>query len=323
MIDKALRTYGVDPQPLLLRAGIDFGEASLPEARLPSARMYALHRLSIEVTGDPCFGLIMAEQMQPANLHGLGFAWLASDSLLDALERLVRFSQLINNVARLRLDRTEQTIELVVYDLEKLPDFPDSVIDFAMAMFLRMCRITAGSGIHPVRVDLVHARPTCDAEFKRVFCPAINFNAADNRLCFDRVTLETHLPSGNPGLARINDQTVIDYLARFDQENTSMQVRTRIIEQLPAGTPRQDNIATELNLSLRSLQRKLKDEGTGFKELLDSTRRELAMHYVRETHRSLGEISYLLGFSEPGNFTRAFKRWTGLTPQEFRENGGS
>ncbi len=321
LVYKALRSYGVDPEPLFRKAGIDYSEASLPEARLPSARLYELHRLSVELTGDPCFGLKVAEQMQPANLHGLGFAWLASDSLLDALERLVRFSTLINNVARLRLERTEQTIELVAYDLDRLPNYPDSVVDTTMAVFLRMCRITAGSIINPVRIDLSHPRPACASEFDRVFCAPIEFNAADNRLCFDRRTVEESLPTANPELARINDQAIIDYLARFDRNNISLQIRTRIIEQLPAGTPRQPHIARELNISLRSMQRKLKDEGTSFNELIDSTRRELAMHYIRETHRPLGEISYLLGFSEPSNFTRAFRRWTGLTPQEFRGNG--
>jgi AraC-like DNA-binding protein len=282
-----------------------------------------MHRLSVDATGDPCFGLKMAEQMQPANLHGLGFAWLASDSLLDALERLVRFSKLIDSVVRLRLDRTEQTIELVACDLDKLPDRPASVIDAKAAVFLRMCRITAGSSINPVRVNLTHSRPACDNEFNNVFCAPVEFNAADNRLCFDKASLEARLPSGNPELARINDQSVIDYLARFDRDNTSIQVRTRIIEQLPAGSPQQASIARELNISLRSMQRKLKVEGTSFKQLLDSTRRELAMHYVRETHRPLGEISYLLGFSEPSNFTRAFKRWTGVTPQEFRDKAGN
>jgi AraC-like DNA-binding protein len=319
LIDKALRTYGIDPGPLFLTAGIDFREATRPDARLPTVRLSELHRRIVDVTGDRCFGLKMAAQMQPANLHGLGFSWLASDSLLDALERLVRFSKLINNVARLRLETSERTIELVLYDLDKLPAATDSAIDSALAVFLRMCRIAAGNSINPLRVDLSHSRPPCHHEFARVFCAPVAFNATDNRLCFDRASLEASLPSAHPELARINDQTVIDYLARFDRDNTSMRVRTRLIEQLPSGTPRQGSIARELNIGLRSMQRKLKDEGTSFNDLLDSTRRELAMHYVRESHRSLGEVAYLLGFAEPGSFTRAFRRWAGVTPQAFRE----
>jgi len=257
--------------------------------------------------------------MQPANLHGLGFAWLASDSLREALERLVRFSKLISNVIRFGLEATPQSMDLVVRDLERLPGIPDSSIDSAMAVLLRMCRITAGHAIDPLRVDLTHPRPSCSSEFDQLFRAPVNFGAADNRMCFDKSVLETHLTSSNPELARINDQAVIEYLARFDRNDMAMQVRTRLIERLPAGTPRQDEIARDLNISLRSMQRKLQDAGTSYRELLDKTRSELAMHYVRETHRQLGEVAYLLGFSEPGSFTRAFRRWTGASPLEYRE----
>ena len=109
----------------------------------------------------------------------------------------------------------------------------------------------------------------------------------------------------------MNDQTVIDYLARFDRENITMQVRSKIIEQLPEGRPSQGDIAVKLNTSLRSLQRRLRDQDTSFKELLSNTQQELALSYIRDSSRSIGEITYLLGFSEPSNFTRAFKRWTG------------
>ncbi|MEA2094390.1 MAG: helix-turn-helix transcriptional regulator, partial [Pseudomonadota bacterium] len=109
-----------------------------------------------------------------------------------------------------------------------------------------------------------------------------------------------------------------DYLARFDRANITMQVRSKIIEQLHDGAPKQEDIAGTLHVSLRSLQRKLKDEHTSYKTLLENTRQQLAMQYLRDSQRSIGEITYLLGFAEPSNFTRAFRRWTGQSPGEFR-----
>ena len=162
--------------------------------------------------------------------------------------------------------------------------------------------------------------PPCKAEFAEMFGPSIEYNAADNRLCFDNEQINRPLTTANPELARINDQTVVDYLARFDRSSIAMQVRSRIIEQLPDGIPRQENIAETLHVSLRSLQRRLKEEETSYKDLLEDTRQALALQYLRESHRSIGEITYLLGFSEPSNFTRAFKRWTGKTPAEHRSN---
>jgi AraC-like DNA-binding protein len=96
-------------------------------------------------------------------------------------------------------------------------------------------------------------------------------------------------------------------------------VRSKLIERLPDGNIGEEEIASALNLSLRSLQRKLKAQDVSFKQLLDDTRRDLGLQYVRNPHHSLIEIAFLLGFAEPGNFTRAFKRWYGMSPSKYRQ----
>ena len=154
-----------------------------------------------------------------------------------------------------------------------------------------------------------------------MFGCCIEYSADAHRLSFDATLANTPLPTAQPELARLNDQTVIDYLARYEHNNLAMQVRAKIIEGLPDGGPSQEKIAQTLNTSLRSLQRRLRDEDTNFKNLLSETRQQLALQYISDSSRSIGEITYLLGFSEPSNFTRAFKRWTGKTPAEYREHG--
>jgi AraC-like DNA-binding protein len=187
-----------------------------------------------------------------------------------------------------------------------------------MASFLRMCRMTAGNAVTPLRVSFQRPPPPCPGDFADLFGPDIRYDAVDNRLCFARSLVEAPLAMANPELARLNDQTVIDYLARCDSASVTMQVRSRIIELLPDGRPSQDAIAESLHMSLRSLQRKLKNENTSFTTLLNETQQQLAMQYIRDSHRSIGEITYLLGYSEPGSFTRAFRRWTGKSPLQFR-----
>jgi AraC-like DNA-binding protein len=319
LLAQALRSRDVDPAPLFAAAGIDMPGAADPGIRVPTIRMQTLWRLAVEATGDPCLGLVAARHFQPAALHGLGFAWLASDTLQAALERLVRYSRFINTATDFRLEKTADSVDLVIrISREQWPDFVFAAADLAMAAFLRMCRITASHSIMPLQVSLQRPEPPCARSFTEIFGPNIRYGAPDNRLSFDRALVEAPLAMANPELARLNDQTVIDYLARYDSQTITMQVRAKIIERLPDGRPGQEAIADSLHLSLRSLQRKLQNEGTSFTALLNETQQELAIQYVRESHRSIGEITYLLGYSEPGSFTRAFRRWTGKSPLQFR-----
>jgi len=320
LIAQTLRSCGCDPAPLFAAAGIDMDEATDPNARISMARMQTLWRLSVEKTGIPEFGLTVAKQFQPSYLHGLGFAWLASDTLHDALGRLVRYSRIINVLPDFSLEDSDNTIDLVI----RVPDlgqgFVHAATDAGMCVFLRMCQITAGTNIMPEHTTFQRPTPVDPAPYVAMFGPNIEFGAEVHRLCFDRKVANTRLLSANPELARLNDQAVIDYLARYDRASITMQVRSKIIECLPDGRPNQGDIAENLHTSLRSLQRRLRDEETTFKDLLSETQQDLALHYIRETHRSIGEITYLLGFSEPSNFTRAFKRWTGKSPAEYRES---
>jgi AraC-like DNA-binding protein len=323
LIAQSLRTYDCDPAPLFAAAGIDMATIADANSRYPVTQTQKLWKLAVEKTRDPSFGLKTAELFQPAAMRGLGLAWLASDSLRDALNRLVRFSRFLSTGSVVWLEEIDERVDLVITGPEKFPGFAFAAIDLGMAAFLRMCQITVGQPIHPVLVTLQRARPEDTEPFERVFRSPIEYEAPANRLCFDKAIVDAPTATPSPELARINDQTVIDYLARFDRSSIAMQVRAQIIEQLPDGTPHQDAIAQSLHVSLRSLQRRLKDEDTSFKQLLEGTRRELALQYIRESHRPIGEITYLLGFSEHSNFTRAFKRWTGYSPAEFRDSNGS
>lgn len=319
LIEKALQAYGCDPAPLFAKAGIKRNVSFNPDARIATTRLQALWKYSVAETCDPCFGLTVAGQFQPAAMHGLGFAWLASDTLRDAFNRLVRFSRFLNPLLRAEIDDGRNTIDLVIRGGESA-NIVFASLDLAMAVFLRMCRITVGEHVVPVRACLRRPDPGCNERFAATFAAPIEYEAHDNRLCFDPQLVNRPLMTGNPELARINDQAVIDYLARFDRANITMKVRAGIIEQLPGGTPDQSSIARVLHVSTRSLQRRLRDEQTSFRYLLDETRRELAMQYIRQGYRSLGEVAFLLGFSEPGNFTRAFRRWTGRSPKEYRDS---
>ena len=320
LLAETLRDCDIDPARLFSQANIDLSAVKDPDTRVPTHRMLDLWNLSIAATDNPCLGLLVARHFQPAVLHGLGFAWLASDTLLNALNRLVHYSRIIVTTLEIGLEEHPDTTDVFFIAPHNFPNDVHAPIDLGMAMLLHMCQVTAGEPLLPVHTTFQRPAPPCRAEFDGLFGPSIEYDAPVNRMSFDSHLVNRPLGTAHPELARINDQAVVDYLARYDRSCIAMQVCSKIIEQLPDGIPSQENIADTLHLGLRSLQRRLKEEETSFKYLLEDIRHSLAEQYLRERHHSIGEITYLLGFSSPSSFTRAFKRWTGKTPVEYRQN---
>jgi len=325
MIARTLDNYGISGTDLFKEANIDLSSPNDPENRVPSINMQKAWHLSVQATNDPCFGLAVAKNIQPAALHGLGFSWIASDTLKDALNRLVRYYRILVNAGEIVLEEKDKTLFLWL----KIPEHGGRIayasLDMGLGMFVQLCRLTAGPSFSPIRVEFQRQDPENEKEgsskeFTDYFDCEIAYGQQENKIGFSVEDLEKHLPTANSALARANDQIVIDYLARFEKHNITNQIRSTVIEQLPSGVPSQENIASQLHQSVRSLQRRLKEEGTTFKQLVDQVRQELAKQYLKEHQRSIGEITYMLGFTEPSNFTRAFKRWVGVSPQQFRES---
>ncbi|MFQ5643736.1 MAG: AraC family transcriptional regulator [Thiogranum sp.] len=321
LIGCTLKDYGISVEGIFRDAGLDPDTVVSPDVRYPFSKMQCMWRLAVERTGDPCFGLAVAEHIRPQALHGLGFMWLSSDTLLDALERLVKYQRMISTVVDISMQETKASVQLNVSIRHSSVDIEHASLDAAAGVFVNMCRMATCETFNPTRLTLKRPRPDCAERFEALFRSPVEFGAESNVLYFDPGILREPLPGANPELARANDRIVIDYLGRFDKENVSMQVRSRLIELLPGGQPTQKDIASSLNLSVRNLQRRLRAEGASFKRLLDDTRKDLAAQYIQDSHRRIGEITYLLGFSEPSNFTRAFRRWTGVSPNEFRRRG--
>lgn len=317
---KTLSQYGLNPAPILRQAGLDPYHPTSPDQRLPVRSLQKVWRLAVEYTGDPCYGLTYAGFIQPASLHGLGLAWLASDSLLDGLKRLVRYQRAISTLMDLELVAEDTTYKLIFnHDAGHLDLSPASV-DATLAGFFHICRMAAGPHIHPVEVSLRHAKPDCAKRFDNLFGVEVSFDQTESAVVLDKSMTEKPLIGAHPELARVNDQMVIDYLGRFDKSQLLTQVRAKIIEQLPNGLPQQEKIAHELNLSLRGLQRKLNVLGTNYKAIMDEVRNELAVQYLKGSDRPIIEIGFLLGFSEASNFARAFNRWQGMSPRAYRDH---
>ena len=318
-VARALRLRGVDAMQVLEDVGIDPAGMVRPDWRISHDLMNELMRRAVETTEDEAFGLYAAEQLQPQVLHGLGLAWLASDTVYDGLRRLVRFGKLISTGANLSLEEEGDLVHLRVDRTLQIENFVYAGRDYSVGMIVRMCRLTLGEFIAPVSVEIERPLPDEPERWEYMLASKIVFDAPSTRITWSRADIEDPLVTGDPGLARINDEQTQAYLDSFLAQSTSREVVLRIVERLPDGPPNQQQIAEDMNVSNRTLQRKLKDEGTSFMDLLQDTRLQLARKYLRQPNRSVVETAYLLGFSEPSTFSRAFKRWTGVAPAEYRD----
>jgi len=320
MIAKALDSYGQDSRNIFRHAGLDYERLSRPLTRYSYTSIQRLWSVAVEATGDACFGLRVASFWHPTTFHALGYSWLASSNLAEGFDRVVRYSSMANTAAKgmLQIEKSPDTFCFSVAEGDVFPPPQPAAMDAGMAMILIMCRAAYGNKFRPQRVSMRHASPGCEEQFAELFKAPVEFSQQRYAMYIDPKVANEALSTANPELVRVNDQVVTDYLAKLDHSDVVMRVRSKLIERMPSGRVDEADIAAAINLSLRTLQRKLKTQGLSFSRMLDSSRRELGLQYVRNSQYSLNEIAYLLGFAEPGNFSRAFKRWYGKSPSQYR-----
>ncbi len=315
----ALRQLGVDPLEILDQTGIDLAKGANPEWRVSREDFGDLMARCVEASGDEAFGLLAAEHLQPQVLHSLGLAWLASDTVYDGLQRLQRFSGLVSSGMVLRLAEEGERVHLYLSAAPGLEQGVPASHDYAVGMITRMCRLTLGEFLAPLIIRMKRTPPAEPERWEYLLSSRVVFAAEDTRVTWSRSDIMEPLVTGDPKLARINDEHTTAYLKNFQSRSATRDVVDKIIERLPDGAPNQQQIAALLNVSNRTLQRKLREEGTSFIDLLQDTRLQLARKYLSSPGRSVVETAYLLGFSEPSTFSRAFKRWTGQSPAQYRE----
>ncbi len=325
LIARAIDSYGCDSAEMFARVGLDYSRLRDPGARFSYAAVTRLWGLATEVTRDPGFGLTVAKLWHPTTLHALGHSWFASNNLAEAYERLQRYARFINTAANgaLQIEKSADSYCLIL-DPSRMKLAPAPVaIDAALGMILNLSRGAYGEHFRPIRVSLQHDAPDGAKYLKRfndLFGAPVAFAQPENALWLDPGMVTESLATANPELARVNDRIVTGYLARLNRNDVTMRVKSKLIERLPSGQVSEEGIASSINVSQRSLQRKLKEQGMSFTQLLENTRRELSMQYVRNPQHSLNEVAFLLGFAEPSNFSRAFKRWYGQSPSQFRQD---
>jgi AraC-like DNA-binding protein len=197
---------------------------------------------------------------------------------------------------------------------------PRHTAEFLLAVWVRAGRLATGTDWAPLEVRFAHSAPNDVDDHARFFRAPVHFDCGENALVLPAALLDMPCVRADGALLAVLDRYAADRLGRLPQTTTlAERVRAALIEQLVGTEPGAVRMAAQLKMSVRTLNRGLAAEGTSYTALLDQLRHELATRHLADDRVSIAEVAFLLGFSELSSFYRAFRRWTGRTPVEFRQ----
>jgi AraC-like DNA-binding protein len=317
-IARGIATENEGVADVLREVGMDPAQLEGGYNRYSQEQITRLWQHAVERTGGADLGLRVATQVRPSTFHVVGYAMSCSGKLLRALRRFAFYCRLISDSATATLTETADHVQLQFYlDTGETPPSYQTV-ETVLASVLAFLRWIAGETLVPLDVTLQHGAPA-DSEAQQSFYGVpVRHGQPHNSITFRRSDLERPILAADEELATLLDGIADRYLERRMTGRFAVRVRDSLLSQLPHGAPSKSEVAGRLNMTERTLLRRLKAEGTTFAEVFDKLREELAFQYLNHDDMSLGDIAETLGFSDYGTFSRAFKRWTGRRPSDVR-----
>lgn len=312
-----IKSYGIDPKSLFSEHDVNLEFPIDSGSRLSYQKIDEIRARAAALSADEAFGLRTATFMHPSHLGALGFSWLASRTLRIALHRWQRYIRMLNRYAQLKLTENKSLLTL-----EFTIDLPSRNLivrdDCSTATLVEMMRYNYGPHLELHTIELTRPQPEDTGPWDEYFACDLRYGMPRNRIRVRAEHADMVLPSANPHLALLNEEMVIRYLDQLDRDDFPGLVRAEIVHQLPCGHCEQAKVAEALHITPRTLRRRLLASDTSFKALLLEVRQDLSEHLVYDEGLSLTQISYQLGFSELSSFTRAFRKWNGVSPTQAR-----
>lgn len=315
------RGRGIASDGVLASACVTAASLEGPEARVSHPANNAIWANLAAASGDADFGLHVAEQMTVDAFGVVGHLVSRSLTFGQALERVVAYSRILHDAGRVELERRAGA--LVVYPGCRglTHDFPRHVAEFSAASVLVLARMVTRTKLQATAVRFRHPAPSRTTEHARVFGVAPVFDQPETEVELSPAAYDLAIPAAEPGVLTYLDAYARDVLAKLpDDAGLVSAVERAIATAMSTGVPSIEVVASQLAVSPRTLQRRLDEAETSYQMLVDHVRRRYAERYLSDNRLSIAEVSFLVGFAEPSNFHRAFKRWTGETPAAFREH---
>jgi AraC-like DNA-binding protein len=318
-----LESHGINGESFLANYGIDYPLDSNPGTRIPLDTINQLWDGAVEKTADECFGLTVGSLVTPHTLNALGMALWSVCTLREHMQCVVRYRAILS------ADKGAMTLEEedgclvstsnVEVDENGVCRYTDYELDAICAAMVTLRRLHYKKDFCPVKMELTRSTPQNPKAFEAFFGCPVTYEQPRLRVFVSMADADAQIPGSSRNLAQATEQLALDYLTQLNQsEDIIGDVRQALLSLLPQGKATLDHVADFLHTSKRTLHRKLESHETSFRDQVEGFRKELADRYMQQDDLSLGDISFLLGFSSSSNFTRAFKRWTGVAPQEYR-----
>ena len=318
----AAERQGVARGALLAQAGI--APEELTAERWPIDHITRLWRAAVHCTQDAGFGLKAGAGVGPASFNVVSYLLQSAPTLRAALALVQKYQRLISDGGRFQTITGPEACWVVYHPRQGALAFSPHQIESVLAAVVVFARWVTGSALRPQRVQLSQARIGPLAGYREVFQCPVDFEQAFSGVLLANAQLDAPLPQANAQLAQAHHQQAAARLAALSrQDGLEQTLRVWIASQLQGQAPARAQAARALGLSERTLARRMRAEGLSYSALLDGVRRDAALQAVAQTTRALSDIALALGYAEPSVFTRAFRRWTGATPGQWRGRGAA
>jgi AraC-like DNA-binding protein len=319
LLTAALEDLGEDWRPILRACNIDPACIEDPEARIAQERFDSVWKAASTIANDPCIGLHAGERIHPRAVNLFGYLMLSSATLGDGIQRVARYQDVLTGQPWLRLVEGEApSTRICVGIVHADPDSRAIHAEYVAALLLQVMNWVSEQPIEPLAVRFSHAARADVEEYRRVLRGSVYFGSERSEMTFAPGVLELPSQHANARFARLHEQYAAELLASQRDTSVAERVRKQLASGLESGPPDRSSVARSLGLSDRSLQRRLRDEGTKFRSVLDEWRKDLARQQLQQHDLPVAEVAYLTGFSEVSSFTRAVRRWFGCTPRQLR-----
>lgn len=313
----AAARQGVATEPLLAAAGLP--PRALERERWPIDYITRLWRAAERVSGDPGFGLKTGMGIRPAGVSGVAFALQSAGTLREALTMVQKYQRLISDGGRIQMLPGDSATWVVYHPRQGRLAFSPYQLEAVLAAIVTLAGWISGELLRPLRVQFSQPRLGPPGGYQEAFGCPVEFEQAFSGVLVDNGVLDRPLPQADPQFARLHQQAATARLVALESgEASAPNLRQWLAAHLGPEVPRRCQAARALEISERTLARRLREQGQTFEGLLDEVRRELALEAVAGSERPVAEIAQSLGFAEASVFCRAFRRWTGLPPARWR-----